>query len=495
MPDNENAIFSPAVLPSGRILHNRLVKVALYEHLAALFDGRPNRFHSELYSKWSTYDWGMIITGNVQVSPQHLCLARDLILPRELSEPNVRPFRNLAAAIHGQRAEKPLAIMQLNHSGRQSPNILGGRRPFASPLGPSSIRLGASLKQSGILSDLMHRLMFQVPRSMSLAEIDDVVAAFVRGAELAAQTGFDGVELHAAHGYLLAQFISPKSNARTDDYSCSLGNALRLLHRIVTETRAAVPGDFVLGIKINSADYAESYTAGDVSPALDHIRTIASWGLVDFIEISGGDYEKPDFLTYTSSPSSRQGLFADFAHHALRAVAVFPRAPLILLTGGLATPAQLRTALSSRHAHLLGLGRSAILRPDLPQLLTHIPPDSQQLPFAAAPDLGVGVGGGGGSWTRRQVAFAIEYLPRIKLLGAGAAMAWYVVALRRLAVANAGAGSVMRTPAPDYSIGALGGVWWMWAWFGPESPALTMVVVLGISVLAACVAAQVLLAG
>ncbi|KAJ6489956.1 hypothetical protein C8R45DRAFT_992241 [Mycena sanguinolenta] len=465
MVDDENLILSPVVFPNGRVLHNRLVKVALYEHLARLFGGPPNRFHLELYSKWSTHNWGMIFTGNVQVSSQHLSLARDLVLPRELSEQNLRPFRELADAIHGDREEKPLAILQLNHTGRQSPNFLGGRLPFSPPLGPSSIPLGSSLRRTGILSHLLHQLMFQIPRSMSLTDIDDVVAAFVRGAELAARTGYDGVELHAAHGYLLAQFISPKSNKRTDDYSCSSKNTLRLLHRIVTETRAAVPSNFILGLKMNSADYAESCENGDVSPALDHIRTIASWGSVDFIEISGGDYENPDFLTRPSPPSSRQGIFAEFARSAVGAVAPFPRAPLIILTGGFTTPAQVHAALSSQHAHLVGLGRAAILRPDLPVLLTQEQSDSV-VPFATAPNLAFGE-----DWGR-----LAKYLPRIKLIGAGATMAWYILAMRRLTVRTA------PLLPPNYSVGALGGVWGMWVWFVPEVPTLGILSVISIFV-------------
>ncbi|KAJ7765270.1 hypothetical protein B0H16DRAFT_1367650 [Mycena metata] len=451
MADGGDPIFSPIVLPvSGRKVRNRLVKVSLYEHLATLFGGPPNQYHFQLYSKWSAYDWGMIFTGNIQVSPQHLCLARDLVLPNGLSKQNLKSFRQLASAMRGEREQQPLAIMQLSHAGRQSPNILGGRFPFTRPLGPSSIRLGSSLKHKGILSNLLHRIMFQIPRSMSLADIDDVVNAFVRGAKLAAQTGYDGVELHAAHGYLLAQFMSPKSNQRTDKYSCSPSNALRLLHRIVLVIRAAVPSNFILGLKLNAADYTDS---GEVSRALNHLRTIAEWRMVDFIEISGGDYEKPDFLTHSALPSARQALFAEFSRQALDAVESIPHGPLILLTGGLATPAQLHGALNSRHAHLLGLGRSAVLCPDLPaHLKQKCTPDSH-IPFGQQPDLGVGAD----AWH-----WILVRLPRIKLLGAGVAMAWYVVALRRLTTP----GSPLRRP--DYMVRGMGGIVWMWAWFGPE---------------------------
>ncbi|KAJ7288288.1 hypothetical protein C8J57DRAFT_1279760 [Mycena rebaudengoi] len=448
MAAEADEIFSSIALPSGRILSNRLVKVALYEHLAKLHGGPPNNWHSTLYSNWANHDWGMIITGNVQVSPHHLSLARDLVIPAELSVESVRPFKELAAAMHGARKEKdqPVAIMQLSHAGRQSPNILGGRFPFFRPLAPSNIRLGSSLKNNNFLSDLIHRIMFQVPRDMSPADIDEVVESFVRGARLASQAGYDGVELHVAHGYLLAQFISSKCNTRIDEYSCSPDNALRLLRRIVHAIRAAVASEFILGVKINSADYADS----NESPALEHILSIASWGTIDFIEISGGDYEKPDFLTTAPSASSRQAIFAKFSNSTLRALELTPRAPLVLLTGGLISPAHLRAALTSRDAHLLGIGRSAILHPDLPHLLKQ--PHDPEAPFARPPDLRVA-----GAWI-------LGRLPRIKLLGAGVTMAWYIVQLRRLAITPPGA----PLPRPSYNLGGLGSILWMWVWFGPD---------------------------
>jgi hypothetical protein len=156
-----------------------------------------------------------------------------------------------------------------------------------------------------------------------------------------------------------------------------------------------------------------------------------------------------------SCVTSRQAIFADFAHRALRAVASIPGAPLILLTGGLTTPAQLHAALSCDHANLLGIGRAAILRPDLPRLLTQVQPDSNT-PFAPAPDQRLGE-----RWVR-----ILQRFPRVKLVVAGTAIAWYVVALRRLAQP----GSFVQTA--NYSLGSLDGVWWVWAWFRPEILAL-----------------------
>lgn len=171
----------------------------MYEHLADFKGGPPNKFHYNLYAKWAQSNWGMIITGNVHLTNTHLTLGRDLVLPKVISKDTLRPFNQLLSSIRGpSNSNGTLAIMQLNHAGRQSTNIIGGRAPFQRPLGPSSVRVRA--KNGGWLSDLILSFAFQTPYEMTTADIDDVVEAFVRGAIAASESGFDGVELHAAHG-------------------------------------------------------------------------------------------------------------------------------------------------------------------------------------------------------------------------------------------------------------------------------------------------------
>ncbi|CAK5261978.1 unnamed protein product [Mycena citricolor] len=300
---------------------------------------------------------------------------------------------------------------------------------------------------------------------MSLDDIDKVVDEFVRGAKLAVDTGFDGVELHAAHGYLLAQFMSSKVCSGVigsgnylirhvvepaNRYYSAQG--LKLLHRIADGIRMSVPSDFVLGIKINSADYSSNET----TLVFEHFRTIASWGLFDFIEISGGDYENPDFIT--SRLSSRQATFATFSQSAMQIVEGLPKPPLILLTGGLNSPNLLHSVLSSHHAHLLGIGRSAVLRPDIPEILRACSDWQSNELFARDPDLQAG--------TLRRV---FDLLPPIKLIGAGVKMAWYTIGMRRLVGLLQESKCRLRGfPPVDYSAGALRSVIVMWAWFQPE---------------------------
>ncbi|KAF8830510.1 hypothetical protein HHX47_DHR2001175 [Lentinula edodes] len=473
--NSNDTVFTEQLLPCGKTIPNRLVKVAMYEHLSSILGGPPNDFHYELYSAWSKHDWGMIMTGNVQVSKQHLTLGRDMVVPKVLTNQTIQPFQQLAQVIHGDQHSHSLAIMQLSHAGRQSSNILGGRLPFVSPLGPSAVRFGHSKRNEGVISNIFHRLLFQTPKAMSSADIDNVVSEFVRGASLALQSGFDGVQLHVAHGF----------------------NAIR----------EVVPRDFVLGIKFNTSDYSlfeesEAKVAQE-ERALTHLRQVASWSTVDFIEISGGDYENPglrppqvygfsydhsvlhiiEFMLSSSSATSaknpRQAFFAHFSSKLMKELSSVTSsdqcAPLILLTGGLRSPAHLYTALRNDHAHLLGIGRASVLCPNLPTVLkrrraAEADLSSDVTPFKPEPDLRF--------WplARKPWRCIRRHFPKVKLIGAGVGMAWYVVMIRRLAKEHIrrvddqnGKEFEEECFEPDYSIGGLGAITKMWVWIdAPE---------------------------
>ena len=187
----------------------------MYEHLAPYLGGPPNSMLNELYSVWASGGWGMVITGNVQVSRDHLSLGADMIIP-DPSEEDLKGFKQLKDSMKGLHAEnsnpsgnmysrtEPLVIIQLNHTGRQSPNGLGGRWPFIQrPLSASATRVGSSCEprqRNGSLTFIANTLLFQEARAMTEAEIKETVDSFVRGARLAHETGFDGIQLHAAHG-------------------------------------------------------------------------------------------------------------------------------------------------------------------------------------------------------------------------------------------------------------------------------------------------------
>ncbi|KWU43117.1 FMN-linked oxidoreductase [Rhodotorula sp. JG-1b] len=289
------AIKSAVQLPCGRSLPNRLVKASF------------SRTSQALYESWSAVGYGMIITGNVQVSPDHLGLPFDIAVPSSEDVDPVsaaavrRGFSRWAKACKPSRQQNStgpsgvappplLAIMQLNHPGRQSMRRFCGRPASEPALAPSAVPLVVGTHP---LARWVSGLLWGSPRAMTEGDIDRVVEQFVDGARLAHETGWDGVELHASHGYLLAQFMSPKVNRRTDAYGGSARHRLTLLFRIIDAIRAELPlaDGFVLGVKLNSSDYVKGgLTEQD---ALDNVKWIAEHGGVDFIEISGGDYERP----------------------------------------------------------------------------------------------------------------------------------------------------------------------------------------------------------
>ncbi|KAH9976208.1 hypothetical protein BGW80DRAFT_1473431 [Lactifluus volemus] len=458
---SSKSALQPIALPSGLVMSNGLVKAAMYEHMASFWGGLPNSNHLGLYSLWSQGGWGMIVTGNVQVSKDHLSLGRDMIIPPTVTVDTLHAYKVLASAMRpaseqsnlkSQNASTPrtLIIMQLSHAGRQSPVVIGGRLPLVPPLAPSALGLGRSERHSsrmGWFAKLTYRIGFPTPRAMALQDIDHTVDRFVLGAKLAHDSGFDGVELHASHGYLLAQFISRKCNIREDAYSAKHA-PLHLLQRIVTSIRKVLPRPFVLGIKLSSSDYVGAGSLHDAQAekeaedrALDHVVDIARWDMIDFIEISGGDYEIPEFMT-----STRQAFFSRFARkarHAIHTVIPSSERPLVLLTGGMGSLATIEDALSQGHADLIGIGRGSVLAPKLPLLLKEA---------YSHRETGASNGEGGHDDTARTDFYPIlsysdtpvirsaastlrflGILPLPPLIGAGTESAWYNVMMLRIA--------------------------------------------------------------
>jgi len=182
----------------------------------------------------------------------------------------------------------------------------------------------------------------------------------VLSAKLSHQAGFDGIQLHAGHGYLLSQFISEKSNQRTDEY----GDKLHLLHRITKEVRRNVPKDFIVGIKLNCGDFVDRQAAEQSDErVLQYVQDIVSWGLIDFLEITGGDYENPAFA---AAPSKRQAFFSKISRKVVERLPKGPTTPIVALTGGFRTYTMINSAIASGHADLVGVGRLSIQAPHAP---------------------------------------------------------------------------------------------------------------------------------
>jgi 2,4-dienoyl-CoA reductase-like NADH-dependent reductase (Old Yellow Enzyme family) len=297
--------FSPFTLPSGLVLKNRIVKAAMEENLANV-DQQPDEALFNLYSQWAMGGVGLILTGNVMID--HLAMTGPGGVALEKGA-DLAPFAKLVQKAQQNNCK---IIMQINHPGRQVFKKMGGKI-----LSPSDVALDMG-KHSG---------MFAAPTPMSEAEIADIIRRFTDTAVLAKQAGYDGVQIHAAHGYLLAQFLSPLTNKRNDQWGGALENRARLLIQIVQSVKHACGNDFSLSVKLNTADFQRGgFDVKDASAVVLMLEKQA----IDFVELSGGSYEAPAMQGRTADNRTlaREAYFLEFAEQ------IVPTTQLPLMTTG-----------------------------------------------------------------------------------------------------------------------------------------------------------------
>lgn len=331
-------LFESLALPNGVLLKNRLVKAAMEENMAAAGQN-PSAQLIELYQRWALGGAGLLISGNVMVSRKALTGPGGVVLD---AESDLTLFKSWAEA--GQQNNTKL-ILQLNHPGRQMPANLGQEA-----LAPSAVALDLG----------QFSKMFANPRAMTLADIAEFKQQFLHSSQLALQAGFAGVQIHAAHGYLLSQFLSPLVNQRQDQYGGSLENRARLLLELVSLLRTELPADFVISLKLNSADFQRGgFSTEDAKQVLLWLNPLA----LDFVELSGGSYEAPAMQgdSRDGSTLAREAYFLDFAKE-LQQSAQMP----LMVTGGIHRPEVAEQVLQSGVA-LVGIATALALVPDLPQ--------------------------------------------------------------------------------------------------------------------------------
>lgn len=310
--------------------------------------GRPSEALERLYGVWSDGGAGLLLSGNIQVDADHLERPGNVIIDRE---PDGAMREALMRWTRTATRNDNHFWAQISHAGRQTMTSIN-RRPKA----PSSVKVGLPGGQFG------------EPVALEDKEILDLVARFSRAARVCRETGFTGVQIHAAHGYLISQFLSPRSNRRTDRWGGSLENRARFLLEIVAATRMAVGPAFPVCVKLNSADFQRGGFAFEES--LIVARWLEQAG-VDLIEVSGGTYEQPRLLglegleppeaqpNVSASTLSREAYFVDFARAMTAAVSV----PL-MVTGGFRTRAAMIETLAQGAAQVIGLARPLCTRPD-----------------------------------------------------------------------------------------------------------------------------------
>jgi 2,4-dienoyl-CoA reductase-like NADH-dependent reductase (Old Yellow Enzyme family) len=332
-----STVFTPLTLPNGSVVPNRLAKAAMEENMAG--DGQlPDKPLFLLYRRWSEGGAGLIITGNVMVHAEALTGPAGVVLD---AHSPLEPFRQWAAAAKSGGSR---VWMQINHPGRQVMTNMPGVA-----WGPSAIRVDIG-KNSKRLAR---------PVEMTAEQIEATVARFAETARRAELAGFDGVEIHAAHGYLLSQFLSPLSNQRTDQWGGTLENRARLLLDIVRAARASVAPDFTVAVKLNSADFQRG--GFDADDAQKVIQMLAPLG-VDVVELSGGSYESPAMTGQAADERTR----AREAYFLTLAEQLAESSPLpLMLTGGIVRRPVAEEVLASG-IDLVGMGTALAVDPDLP---------------------------------------------------------------------------------------------------------------------------------
>lgn len=318
---------------------NKMIKGAMSEALAN-HAGQPNHLHLGLYEAWAKGGLGCAITGNVMVDFRAKNEPGVVVIE---TERDLEPLKQWAAIgkKHGM-----VQLVQLSHPGRQCPKGLNKET-----VAPSAVPFSPALSMS-----------FGTPRALREDEILDIIQRFATSAAICEKAGFEGVQLHGAHGYLISQFLSPLTNKRQDQWGGSAENRMRFLLEIYKAVRAATSDQFIISVKLNSADFQR----GGISEedVIATFKAIDAAG-IDLIEISGGSYEAPAMAGVKqekrkASTIAREAYFLEFAEKIREQVQCE-----LMVTGGFRTAAGMNAALESGACDFIGMARPFAVEPDV----------------------------------------------------------------------------------------------------------------------------------
>ena len=330
----ENLLFTPITLPNGTTIKNRFFKSAMSEGMG-IRDFQPKKNIATLYKRWAEGGTGLIITGNIMVDPKGTAEPGNIVFDKNSNMEILKDWAKQGQQ-HGAKV-----MVQLNHPGKQVPKTIAKET-----VAPSTIPLGNGLNK-----------LFSTPRALTTSEVEELVQKFVTSAKVAKEAGFSGVQIHAAHGYLISQFLSPHDNRRTDKYGGSLENRMRFLKEIYLGMREELGKDFTIGIKINSTDFKEDGLTEEDS--LKTIIELANLGL-DFVEISGGTYERPAMMGATSK-STNQVFFAEYSKKLKQKIEI-----PVVVTGGIRSINAMNTLLNDNTTDFIGIARPLTIDPNIP---------------------------------------------------------------------------------------------------------------------------------
>ncbi|KAK9894772.1 FMN-linked oxidoreductase [Cystobasidium minutum MCA 4210] len=345
-----DVVAQPITFSNGVKAPNRFLKSAMTERLCTwgleLSDrGHPTEAYRRLYQLWGEGGTGIIVFGNVPCDSRYPEAARNACMDPETSPKDI--VEQFKPSIQAAKAHGSLAIMQITHAGRQTPE-------FVAPTPVSS-----SASQSPPLGGMT----FGKARALETEEVEDVVRRFVWASKKFYEAGADGIQLHCAHGYLLSQFVSPRVNQRTDKYGGSLENRTRILFEIIEGVKKEVSDPkFLLSIKINSQDFIDGGFSEEESR--ETCEKLEQAG-IHLIELSGGTYESMAFSHKKESTKRREAFFIEFADRMRPHV----KTAKLAVTGGFRSVDAMAEAIKGGSCDIIGLARPLTLETDISKRL------------------------------------------------------------------------------------------------------------------------------
>lgn len=302
--------------------------------------GEPNYLHLGLYEAWAKGGLGCAITGNVMVDFRAKNEPGVVVIETECDLAKLKQWAEVGKK-HGM-----VQLIQLSHPGRQCPKGLNKETvaPSAVPFSP------------------MLATTFATPRELTETEILDIIQRFANAAAICEKAGFEGVQLHGAHGYLISEFLSPLTNKRQDQWGGSIENRSRFLLEVYKAVRTATSKDFLVTVKLNSADFQRG---GITEEEVIYVFKAIDEEGIDLIEISGGSYEAPAMAGVKAdkrkqSTIAREAYFLDFAESIRKQVKC-----ALMVTGGFRTAKGMNDALASGACDFIGLARPLAVETDL----------------------------------------------------------------------------------------------------------------------------------
>ncbi|HFK1450740.1 MULTISPECIES: NADH:flavin oxidoreductase/NADH oxidase family protein [Bacillus cereus group] len=320
---------------------NRFYKAAMSETMATK-NNNPTEELVKLYGRWAQGGAGLLMTGNVMIDREALGEPGNVVIEDE------RDLDILKRWAKSGTQNGTQLWMQINHPGKQSPKTLS-----KNPVAPSAIPLTGDIKD-----------FFNKPRELTSGEIWQLIKRFGNAARIAKKAGFTGVQIHAAHGYLINQFLSPHHNQRQDEWGGDLNGRMKFLIETYYEIRKQVGEEFPIGLKLNSADFQRGgFTEEESMKVLKKMDDLG----MDLIEISGGNYENPKmFDGVRESTKKREAYFLDYAQKARTLVQA-----VLIVTGGFRSEEGMNEAIESGAVDMVGVGKLFALNPDFPNQIIH----------------------------------------------------------------------------------------------------------------------------